>query len=292
MMPFTPLTTALSVDEVVREQFWRTQFPHLSIQSHRAQGFCIVNPPLMARIRERIMKEGYLDGQDDGLKQLATALAEGVERCVSLGIPPTFIFLFDEAWECFFRLHPVVSSLLGDGYRLLPDFWAWHVSPEREESGWLPHRDKGRRSLASDGAPLSLTLWLPLNEVTPLTSCIYLVPSNRDQTFNTPQEDQWRFDLPSIRALPAKPGEYLCWNQAVLHWGSRASPFATRPRMSMAMECQRGDIPAFNAPLLAPLVQLSFEQRLVLIAKQILQYRHMYALSPELEALAQRLVSS
>lgn len=53
---------------------------------------------------------------------------------------------------------------------------------------------------------------------------------------------------------------------------------------------QFGDtVPQYNSPLSHPLALPSFEHRVQLIGKQILQYRHMYPLSAEMEALARRL---
>ena len=91
----------------------------------------------------------------------------------------------------------------------------------------------------------------------------------------------------SVRALPVEPGDYLIWNQAVLHWGSRSSRLAQGPRISMALEFQRGDVAPFNGPLLPPLTRPGFEARLKLVAKQILQYRHMYPLTPAMQGLAE-----
>ena len=98
-------------------------------------------------------------------------------------------------------------------------------------------------------------------------------------------------DMTSVRALPAKPGDVLCWNQAVLHWGSRTSRFAPAPRLSMALEFQRRDIPAWNTPLLDRFANHDFETRLKLVGKQILQYKHMYPLAERFQQLAEKLVA-
>ena len=60
----------------------------------------------------------------------------------------------------------------------------------------------------------------------------------------------------------------------------------------VALEFQRADAAPFNQPLLPPLSVLDFPSRLMLIGKQILQYRHMYPLGPRMEALAQRMVQA
>ena len=281
---------ATLVRDVSQEAFWRENFPDMTLFGHDAQRSLVIDtspdPQAQTLLSARMREEGYFQHRNETLDTLAPILADAVRTCVRLDIPPAFIFLFDETWTCFQALYPMLSAFLGEDYRMLPDFWAWHVDPKAGQAGWAPHRDKGGKALAPDGSPLSLTVWIPLSEATPLTSCMYVLPANRDPNYNTPNEGTHEANLASVRALPGTPGDYFCWNQAVLHWGSESSPFAPHPRLSMALEFQRGDIPAFNNPLLVPFETLDFDARLKLIGKQILQYRHMYPLAARFEALA------
>ena len=237
---------------------------------------------------ERLRDDGYFQLAHDFGLDLAM-MADTVRRFSADGIPPVFCFLFDEFWAPFHALDAMYGGLLGP-YGLLPDFWIWNVDPAKRESGWTPHRDRGRIALRPDGRPLTLTTWIPLSEATPLNSCMYLVPAHADPTYGTPQENEWRFELPAIRALPAKPGEVLVWNQAVLHWGSRTSQRATETRISMAFEFQASDSKPFNTPILPRGEWVPFEMRLKLIAKQVLQYRHMYKVDAQIEQVAAELV--
>ena len=134
-------------------------------------------------------------------------------------------------------------------------------------------------------------MWIPLTDATPLNSCIYLVPADRDPTYGTPEDRQWQHKHADVRALPAAAGSVLSWTQAVLHWGSSASARETLPRISVAFEFQSGQVPPMNDPLTRPNEIPGFDQRLALIGKQILQYRHMYPLAPEIEGLAQALLA-
>jgi hypothetical protein len=61
--------------------------------------------------------------------------------------------------------------------------------------------------------------------------------------------------------------------------------------VSFSIEYQRGDAPPENEPLLDPRHTPPFLRRLGLVGKQILQYRHMYALDSETVALGERLRS-
>jgi ectoine hydroxylase-related dioxygenase (phytanoyl-CoA dioxygenase family) len=226
-----------------------------------------------------IVVDGYVRGRCDALLRNAGRLADAIGKLVKLEIPIPFLFLFDEAWQCFAALHPLLVRILGRGYKALPDFWAWHVGPG--ERGWAPHRDRGRKSLAPHGVPLALTVWIPLSEANVDNSCIHILPPRHDKTYGTERELEFDVASPEVRPMPASLGEYLCWNQSVLHWGSEAGTCPTGPRMSLAAEFQRGDIAPFNEPLIAPLATLHFGERLVLIAKQLYQYRHTSLLSPE-----------
>ncbi|MGA0603946.1 hypothetical protein ACO2Q3_24785 [Caulobacter sp. KR2-114] len=281
--------------DMLRAEFWRERFPALTLPEATPSA---ADPAPGAAgeadertLAARLAEEGYFQDRNATFARLAPLLGEAVSACAAMDIPPAFIFLFDEAWACFRSLDPMLRRFLGPDYRMLPDFWTWRVDGAAGQAGWGPHRDKGRMSLAPNGAPLSLTVWAPLSAATPLTSCMYVLPANRDPVYNTENEGRWQINAASIRALPGELGDYFCWNQAVLHWGSEASRFAPHPRLSMALEFQRGDIGAFNQPLIPPFAALDLRTRLKLVAKQILQYRHMYPLAARFEALAQQLLA-
>ena len=282
----------LSMNDFFSENFWRAQFPDLSIGTRLDKLKNMITPvdkQVLARMKERMAVEGYFDGYDDKLTKLMPGLASAMVRLVNLGIPTPFLFLFDEAWECFYRLNPVIANVLGEDYCNLPAFWAWHIDPGKQESGWKPHRDRSRAALAADGTPLAVSVWIPITEANSLNSCMYLLPANRDPVYNTPDEDKWVFPPTDIRAVPGRPGDFFCWNQALLHWGSRSSPFAKHPRISMSVEFQRGDIEPLDNPVLPRLTNMSFQFRLKMIAKQLLQYHHMHPLTPQMEAVAKQM---
>jgi Phytanoyl-CoA dioxygenase (PhyH) len=241
-----------------------------------------------ADLDERLRHDGYFQLAHDFGLDLAM-MADTVRRFSAAGISPVFCFLFDEFWAPFHALDAMYGGLLGP-YGFLPDFWLWNVDPAQGEAGWKPHRDRGYLALRHDGGPVSLTTWIPLSDATPLNSCMYVVPAHADPTYGTPHENEIRFELPAIRALPAKPGEILVWNQALLHWGSSSSHRATESRISMAFEFQSYNSKPFNTPILPANEPVPFDLRLRLIAKQVLQYRHMYRVDPQIEQVAVELV--
>lgn len=294
-VPTPPAAPQAPVDRMTDEGFWRETFPELSMGKLFVGNFEITDlgPERDQRVADRMRVEGYFQENDEALVDLSQRLSIAIERAHSMGIPPVFIWLFDEPWAAFYRQHATLAAFLGADYRVLPDFWAWRVDPKGGQAGWRPHRDKGHMALRADGTPKALTLWIPLTEATPLNGCMYIVPANLDPVYGTAQDtDNKRVDYPSIRALPAKPGDYLCWNQAVLHWGAQSSPFGGAPRMSMALEFQRADEAPFNEPLIQTLGVLSYPDRLKLCAKQILQYAHMYPLPQPMQDFAQRVLTA
>jgi hypothetical protein len=278
--------------ELVTRDFWHSFAPRLHIEDPAFLENIApvdVTPNHRKAIAELLRVEGYFQGNIDWAADL-DLMSATVRALDAANISPVFAFLYDEFWLPFAKLHLLYSQILGANYRLLPDFWIWNIDHTQNEAGWKPHRDRGRNALLPDGSPKSLTTWIPLSRATPLNSCMYIVPALLDPTYSTDAEDQWKFDYPSIRALPGAPGDFFVWNQAVLHWGSKSSPRAPESRVSMAFEFQRTDVPAFNEPLLPPQTIFPFELRLRLIAKQVLQYQHMYELDPAVEQMALQLL--
>jgi hypothetical protein len=284
--------TVTDVAAVAQLTFWSALAPRLHVNDHSyllGQGVMQIDDAAMQALRELMRTEGYfqLPPQEWGLP--INEMADLVRALDERGLPLPFAFMYDEFWCLYLRLHRILEGLLGPGYLRLPDFWTWLVDPRRGQSGWSPHRDKGHWSLFADRSPKAVTVWIPLTEATTLNGCMYLVPADRDPTYGTPEDNQWKHKPSDIRALPAPAGSVFCWSQAVLHWGSRSSPRAADVRISVAFEFQSAAVEPFNQPLTSPMSVPDLQFRLQLIGKQILQYKHMYPLSPEVEAFATRL---
>lgn len=287
-----------SFSRLYEPSFWRTLNPNLHVEDVDFIGSAStafdINKTAAKTFSNRMQHDGYLQYfvPPEHWNLSIENMAEGVRSMFAQKLMPIFCLMYDEFWMLFAKQSKMIAQFLGDDYLILPDFWIWHVDPTKGESGWSPHRDKGSIALYPDGRPKSLTVWIPLTDATPLNSCMHIVPANRDVNYNSPNEKEWRFNLPDIRALPAVPGHVLCWNQAVLHWGGNTSPFADAPRISVAFEFQRADVEPFNQPLLNAMQVPSFNLRLLLICKQILQFTHMYPLSADLEHFAREVLST
>ena len=269
---------------------WATFAPRLHIED---AGFLEATKPIAldsekhAPLRTQIKTEGYIHESGADWSVDLALMAQTVRDLTAARLPPVFAFVYDEFWAPFRALAPVFRTLLGD-YAMLPDMWVWDIDPQANGAGWTPHRDKGHLTLAPDKSPNSLTAWIPLTAATPLNSCMYVVPAMLDPTYGTNREGEWRFELGSVRALPAQPGDFLMWTQALLHWGSKSSVHTDAHRVSMAFEFQRTGIRPFREPLLNPEKMIPFYARLALIHAQIQQYGHMHG-SQDYAAIAQSL---
>lgn len=264
-------------------EFWRQLNPHLTLteQAHSRSAPGCVNDFLREGWRERLKEDGYLQFDEVLDEKRVTALRRGVENVVAAKWPAAFCMVYDEYWNLFAGLSSLLQPILGESYRLLPNFWAWHVDPSAQQAGWSPHRDSGPASLFADGMPKSATIWIPLTDATPLNGCMYLLPANQDPDYLNAGTRKHDIPLQSIRALPAKAGSVLLWNQNVYHWGSRSSPRARTPRISIACEYRQADLPPMREPLLDPGQPPAFDLRSDLIVRLLVRYRSLATPSNE-----------
>ncbi|WP_336083497.1 phytanoyl-CoA dioxygenase family protein [Thalassospira sp. CH_XMU1448-2] len=226
-------------------------------------------------LSDRFWDEGYFLIDDVLPADELAKLRQGIETLVANDLPPAMIYLYDEAWQVFQRLRPLLSHFLGDRIALLPHFWAWHVNPADGGRGWPPHRDYQGESAIGDDMLISLSLWVPLSNATPYNGCMYVLPRSFERRYETPVAKPEDVVLQDVRALPAGPGAVMGWRQDLYHWGSRASIHATEPRISLSLEFQNAAFDPLAEELLSLEQPPAFEKRLVLIASQFEKYRHM-----------------
>lgn len=257
--------------------YWRQLAPHLTI----GEGGCSPDRPhwqaddaFRTSLSRRLVHHGYFQMPGALSEAQAAELAAGIVTLRDAGWMPVFCFVYDAYWQAFWQVRQALALSLGDAYRMLPSMWAWYIEPSDGAGGWRPHRDRGRETLRADLTPTATTVWIPLTDALPDNGCMHVVPAHIDPNYEDNASTRaWMHD---IRALPAPAGTALSWNHNLLHWGGRSSDFAPHPRISVSIEFQSGDVPAWDAPLLDPLRLPSFEQRLALICKGLLQYRHMH----------------
>lgn len=282
---------ALDPSAVESPSYWRSLCPGHAVAEGAAPPPARLPSP--AALVATLRREGYVNvpGVLDP-SAVASTLAL-VEALRGSGLPLAFAFVYDAPWGLFASVGPFLAAALGESYRALPDFWAWHLAPDDDARGWGPHRDRVRPTVDADGTHASLTAWLPLTDATALNGCIHVLPAHRDPCFARRSWDGADGAIlrepQDVRALPAPAGSLLAWSQNLLHWGGRSSALAEGPRVSLSCEFQRADRSPFNAPWLDPAAAPDFLLRLGLVGKQLLQYRHMHPLDDATAALAESL---
>jgi hypothetical protein len=234
-----------------------------------------------AGLSDRFWDEGYFLIHDVLPQDELAKLRFGIETLVANGFSPSLIYLYDEAWDVFRRLRPLLTHFLGDRVALLPHFWAWHVDPRKAGSGWPPHRDYQGESVIGDDMLISLSLWVPLSNATPDNGCMHVLPRNFEKEYAAPVSGPGDIFLQDIRALPARPGDVMGWRQDLYHWGGRASPHAIEPRISLSLEFQNAAFDPLADELLGLDTPPKFLQRLGLIAAQFDKYRHMQSINAD-----------
>ena len=282
-----------SLEEVNDPAYWLALNPQFTITPAGSQDKIASLPIEVTHdMLDYLRTDGYIQLDDLISKTMVANLRKGIMTLRDKGINPSFVFVYDEFWTISRQLSRLLKPILGETYQQLPDFWAWYLDPQREDAGWRPHRDRIHgETVYPDGMPKSVTVWIALTDATPLNGCIYMLPAHLDADYFNFKTRETNVNAHGIRALPASAGTLLMWNQRVVHWGGTSSTRTNEPRISMAIEFQRADVPPFNTPLIkAPEALLPFDIRLMLIAKQFTQYHHMYKLSPELESLSRQIL--
>jgi tetratricopeptide (TPR) repeat protein/ectoine hydroxylase-related dioxygenase (phytanoyl-CoA dioxygenase family) len=272
--------------------YWESLNPNLKI-SEKIGDFAkpvSVDPAVVREAKEDISTQGYLHTPSLLPKEHIDQLAKAVEIVTGAGWPTPFVFVYDNFWEIYQALEPVVNGVLGPGYILSPQIWCWHVKPNSKSSGWAGHRDRPEvNAVFPDGSPKTMTTWMPLTDATPLNGCMYVLPANLDPNYNLKSHELNIDTVQNVRALPAERGSMLAWTEQLLHWGSRSSDKAKHPRISLANTFQHPDVPLFDTPRLDAHKLLPFEQRLGLIAQNNLWHQERYHDPAEIVALCEKM---
>jgi hypothetical protein len=280
------------LETILDPEYWRDLNLNLTVTDEAERLYVepeIFDLSTLQGVKERLCKEGYfhLESVFDPNEMFWLALA--IEALHQAGWPAAFIFIYDEVWQIFARLSHLMGAILGEDYAMIPLLWAWRISTDGDAAGWRPHRERGFDTLMPDDLPKVMTLWIPLSEATPLNGCMYILPAQYDLDY---RGDLEKVEIPidiiqNVRALPAMPGAVLGWNHAVIHWGGRSCDLAPCPRISISFEFQRSDIEPYKMPLMDPQRLPSFQERLELLAMQIIQFGHMEESSAPLLEMAQ-----
>lgn len=284
--PYPGLSDIESID------FWKMANPGLTISkkpfSPCAGKEYVCDPSLADRMRLQMIEDGYFQTPPLLDEHETATLRDAVKLLHSRSIMPIFTAMYDEYWQMLYRLKNLFSSFLLPGYRLIPDFWIWHVNADEQHTGWSPHRDGSMEfsSIRNDGTPTLCTVWVALTDVKTTNSCMYILPRKHDAIFQDfirrkfgqpgiPDAQKMPIPLQHLRALPIDAGAMIGWDTNLFHWGSASSKWADEPRISAGIYYQASDSthlpPAFDDAGrrfidCTPETTLGFNDRLRIIA--------------------------
>jgi len=260
-------------------EYWQGLCPNLSIGQSNITSPVNLSDLETRKATDDIRGQGYLKIPNVISEPLIERIKQGMDQLVAAEISPVYIYLYDEPWQLFESLRPLLGRILGEDYKTLPNFWAWHIA-DAGARGWPPHFDCSAETVFDIGGDqmfLSFSLWVPLSDVEEGNGCMYVVP--RDQEQKLPNDHEFRRDILGEFAtpLPVPAGSVLGWPQDLIHWGGEYSNTQLPPRRSLSFEFQNT---AFD-PLLMPLLDTAkppvFNDRLSLLDQQFDKYQHITA---------------
>lgn len=221
----------------------------------------------------RLKYDGYTIFRKLLPNAIFSPLNQSFDALKSANIPPVGIVTHPLFWQITSALSPIIEKILEEPYLILPETWAWDITPNKANKGWAPHREKLFSCVKSNGMPKSLSCWFPITKATPDNSCMYVLPASDDPYYPV---GKTRFELPiqAIRALPTDPGDLIVFNHNILHWGSQSSQWSSTPRRAIAFESQIASANAYNTPIFQPNESPSLDDCMALYHQLINQYDH------------------
>ncbi len=257
-------------------QYWRELCLHLNIEEPQAVAAPALNIADISKATDDIRWRGYLNIPSVIPEDLICRLQSGLDELVSAGIEPVYIYLYDEAWQLFESLRPLLSAILGEDYRTLPNFWAWYLA-DNGEKGWPPHHDCSAETVFDVGGDqifMSFSLWVPLVDVEEANGCMYVIPRDQEQKLPVDHEFKRECLVPFSSPLPVSAGSVLGWPQDLIHWGGEYKDTSLPARKSLSFEFQNTAFDPLTEPLLDTGNPPNFETRLKLLDQQFEKYRH------------------
>lgn len=260
--------------------FWHKLVPGLTLRDRRPRSAAEpVDPAEIERARDRLAGDGFATVRARIVPR--PALLAGVNRIVAAGLPPAFIFVYDEPWQHIARLRNVYEGVLGGPFVIDAGIWAWHVPMGPAHAGLVPHPDYPSIPIFDENErPWGVSSWIALTKATPDNGCMYVIPKRYFRG------EPHAANLRDVVALPAEPGDVLFWRPDIWHWGGRSSEYAENPRTALGVEIFRPDAPVIGLPWTDPDEIPDFRRRLALVGANVVRYDR----DRSWEVLARRLI--
>lgn len=279
-MSITSNVLEVSENDLTAKDFWKSINSDLTISDYLFRRELFPIETTAEKIEDsvnQIKRDGYFKLDSVLPVAVMQRLYKAVINLVNNGIPPAFIYVYNEPWQVFKSISPIMERVLGADCRLGVAVWAFYIPPTNDSKGFPAHRDEiSTITETDDGMPLVATSWIPLADVTTDHSCIYLLPTSKDRNvpYNLSDKDISANSLSDIRALPCDAGSVLCWNASILHWGSRSSAQAKTPRISIAANYKSADEPCSMSISMDSSQTVPLEFRLAVIGAGMSAYNN------------------
>jgi hypothetical protein len=247
--------------DVLDRKFWSDLVPELNVSESLELGR-VPRLPVDAAYAQvlttRMRRDGFF-AEPAALEAGAMARRHrGVETVRARFGHEVFALLYDEFWCTLAEVASLAGAVLGEGLRVVPLPYVNYVPPG--DAGFGPHRDRNGDVLAPDGLPNMVTVWISLTDAGTERACLSVLPACCDPNFPDQLERLELRDLRDVRAIPVPAGSVICFNQALLHWGTRNS--TDEPRVSFAFELERRGLADAREPSIDLESTLHFSERI------------------------------
>lgn len=263
-------------------------------------------------LRDKMRRDGYFkfnNFKGDRIRKESQNFVKLYDVLHSrLGLPATFLAVYDEMWDIISALVTKLEPLTGATRK--GELFIFNVKPGAQ--GWEAHRDgesgdwiiSFNKEAPYQNISLWNTAWLPLTESTLETSSMYCLPAfvdpeYADLTHPTGKDEDMDYEdqIPTkqilvenhrhIRALPVPVGTALVWSHRLLHWSSTPPEDAPHARLALSFGMTKSDS---DQPLLEnDTVFPNFEQRLALLSFNSVHYSYNFHTPPSVDILYQLL---
>jgi hypothetical protein len=207
---------------------------------------------------DRMRREGVFTAQSLFAHSRLARMRAGIDAVRERLGHEVFALLFDEFWITLAETTDLLEPVLGTAFRVVPMPYVNHVPPG--SAGFGAHRDRFDDPVTADGLPNMVTAWISLTDAGPERACLSVLPACHDRCFPDELSRLEIRDVRDIRALPVPAGSLVCFNQAVVHWGTRNA--SSEARVSFAFELERHGLADARSPSIDLAEPLSFDARL------------------------------
>lgn len=248
-----------------------------------------------------LLQHGYIVGAQSFAKDNCDKINLAMQKLEDAGFPPTFVFMYDVAWESVRAVWRHVEQIIGPCW-LEPSIAAFKLNYSKSSKGeryvgnnfGMPHRDYNHiDSLDEEGNPKVLSIWVPTNDINHENGCMYLVPREHDVKWETEEYSGAmhtpQFKPTSVKIMAPYPaGTMMGWTGNTIHWGSKCEAGgAEDPRKSIALVFRRTNTTPDREA--TPITfeesgKLSVGQRLKICERALMHFSHWYNIPADLES--------